>query len=139
VHEILANNKLAPKLHTVQELAGGWKMVVMERIEEASHWDRQSDSEKCQDYLKQVLQVLQQGNEKYVHGDLRAPNVLIAGGRLYVIDFEWAGKVDEARFPGIINRDIFKHVDGEAGQLITPKMDEKMVNYLLTGSYDIKK
>ena len=73
---------------------------------------------------------------QYVHGDLRGPNVLVKEKKGFIIDFEWAGKVGMACFPGNINKDIFENVKGEPGGRITQEMDRKMVNYLINGKYD---
>ncbi|KAG9310575.1 hypothetical protein JVU11DRAFT_9130 [Chiua virens] len=43
----------------------------------------------------------------YVYGDLRRPNVMITSeGGLKLIDFDWAGKKDEARYPIAISGSI---------------------------------
>ena len=36
---------------------------------------------------------------RFVFGDLRAPNVLFSKGKVFLIDFDWAGKIGEARYP----------------------------------------
>ena len=74
--------------------------------------------------------------QQHVHGDLRFPNVLVKDKQVYIIDFEWAGKVGKACFPGIINREVFSNVGGKAGGLITQEMDTKMAQFLLTGRYE---
>jgi hypothetical protein len=45
---------------------------------------------------------------EWVHGDLRIPNIrFLPSGRVSLIDFEWAGKVGEAKFPDNINASAF--------------------------------
>ena len=135
VHELLAKQGLAPNIYGVEELAGGWLMVVMEEIEDAVEWNRETHGKEkaLLGQLQRVLEIM--GKQKCVHGDLRGPNVLVKENRIYIIDFEWAGADGAAHFPGVINTKIFNNVDGKAGGLITQEMDRKMVNYLLTGKY----
>jgi len=139
VHQLLAEKSLAPRLYGIEKVAGGWLMVVMEEIQDAVPWSRESHAEveALKDQLQQVLATLSpKEGQQYVHGDLRPPNVLVKDNKqIYIIDFEWAGKVDQARFPGIINSKVFSKVDGKAGGLITQKMDRSMLKFLLTGSY----
>lgn len=47
---------------------------------------------------------------RFVFGDLRAPNVLFSKGKVFLIDFDWAGKIGEARYP----RGLSSHVDWPA-------------------------
>lgn len=42
-------------------------------------------------------------SSSYVHGDLRAPNIMIEAGHPYVIDFDWAGKEGTVVYPADIN------------------------------------
>ncbi len=35
----------------------------------------------------------------YVFGDLREPNVLLRKDKLYILDFDWCGKINEVRYP----------------------------------------
>jgi len=138
VHELLAERGFAPKIYSTEELAGGWVMVVMEEIEDAVEWNRETHGKKevLIGQLRQVLDIM--GEQKCVHGDLRGPNVLVKENenRISIIDFEWAGVDGEAHFPGIINTKIFNKVNGKPRGLITQEMDHKMVNYLLTGKYN---
>ncbi|KDQ07365.1 hypothetical protein BOTBODRAFT_120196, partial [Botryobasidium botryosum FD-172 SS1] len=42
----------------------------------------------------------------FVFGDLRAPNILRVDGGAMLIDFDWAGKVGEAKYPLDINFEV---------------------------------
>ena len=67
------------------------------------------------DLVEQVDLLYRHG---WVHGDLRIPNIrFLPSGRVSLIDFEWAGKVGEARFPDIINASVFHQY---AKELIRP-------------------
>jgi RIO-like serine/threonine protein kinase len=67
-------------------------MVVMERVECEGAWPEDG----C-DQVKKAIDTLHE--EGLVFGDLRPPNVLVSGGRVFLIDFNWAGKFGEARYP----------------------------------------
>ena len=110
-------------------------MVVMEHIEglRIGTWTRRPTSKRGS---SSSTLTSTSPEPHFVHGDLKNPNVLLRNeDELYVIDFEWAGKVNEARFPGSINK-VFKRVGGEEGGLITPKMDSKLVQILLSEDED---
>jgi serine/threonine-protein kinase RIO1 len=69
-------------------------MVVMERVkcDEKDDWP--------EDAREQVKAAIGKLHAKgLVFGDLRAPNVLFPGGKVCLIDFDWAGKMHEARHP----------------------------------------
>jgi serine/threonine protein kinase len=43
-----------------------------------------------------------------VHGDLRLPNIIFCeDGKITLIDFEWAGPAETAKFPNDVNREAF--------------------------------
>ena len=37
--------------------------------------------------------------DRFVHGDLREPNILCDEDQVMLIDFDWGGKVEEAYYP----------------------------------------
>ena len=76
---------------------GPTRMVVMEYIEgttaaKSPHWPNDA-----REQVKEALQKLHAA--QFVHGDLRGPNVIFSGGKAFLIDFDWAGRVNEARYP----------------------------------------
>ena len=79
LHLYLAKENLAPTLLAVEELPNGWKMVVMEMIKDATYWDAGSASQNLKNELKRALNLME--TKKYVHGDLREPNILVKGDR----------------------------------------------------------
>ena len=53
-----------------------------------------------------------------VFGDLRAPNIMFSGDDVFIIDFDWAGKVGEMRYPRHLSSVMWPE---EAGKLeLTP-------------------
>ena len=150
-HELLAREGMAPRLlyygsldgtNDVRNSAGRGeggleyglyvgplRMVVMDRIvcvQKRGSWPR--------DARDQVEEAIKKLHEKQlVFGDLREPNVLFSEGKVFLIDFDWAGKVGEARYP----RGLSPHVDWPAQatnlerELIKPAHDLYMLNKLL--------
>ncbi|CAG8583965.1 13175_t:CDS:2, partial [Ambispora gerdemannii] len=85
-HETCSELGFAPILRYFEELFGGWKLVIM-------------------DYLEGVFH-----NKGFVHGDLRSVNILFGStGDVKFVDFDWAGKDGEARYPESLNPQINWH------------------------------
>ncbi|KAF8960133.1 hypothetical protein BDZ97DRAFT_1922386 [Flammula alnicola] len=72
---------------------------------------------------------------KFAHGDLRPNNMMIKMSTTYeiaqpmhvkIINFEWAGRIDSARYP--LNRSTSIRYPGEAGGLIGSTDDCTMIN-----------
>lgn len=122
-HLLLANHEiqLAPKLyyfgkieHDERYSYGDLRMVVMEYAEEGKTLDvRSLDddlSAKVKILLLRALEVLH--DQGFVLGDLRPPNILVirkkddVGVRL--VDFDWAGKVGEVRYPCYLSKAVMK-------------------------------
>lgn len=71
-------------------------------------------------------------NGGYVHGDLRDTN-FVAGddNRFMLLDFDWAGPVEEARYPMYVNRTDIHRPEGACdGKKILVKHDLEMLKYL---------
>src|SRR5688572_17282077 len=45
----------------------------------------------------------------WVFGDLRDANVVVSGGRGFLVDFDWAGKEGEDRYPAALNENNSWH------------------------------
>ncbi|KAI0681582.1 hypothetical protein C8Q76DRAFT_804541 [Earliella scabrosa] len=70
-----------------------------------------------------------------VHGDLRGQNVLIQprkGGAVRIIDFDWAGKEGEARYPNDLSPAVRWPPGAKAGGLITKAHDWHFVDRYFT-------
>jgi hypothetical protein len=152
-HQLLADAGMAPKLLYCGSLDGNMdvrktgnlaqgnikyhglcvgpvRMVVMERIE-GNTMDKASTlptgaREKTQLAIKKLH------DAKLVFGDLRGPNVMFSGEKVLLIDFDWAGKVDEARYPRNLSRKVkWPKVAAELEMgLILADHDQFMLNQL---------
>lgn len=70
-----------------------------------------------------------------VHGDLRNVNILLKNGdpsQLRLVDFDWADKIGEARYPKFLNTDVDlgRPNDVEAFEFIKPEHDLHMIQNL---------
>lgn len=139
VHSLLARKEHAPRLHyaefqdSLEDSDGpGMWVVVMELVENATHLSG-SPSEGQKSKLKTVLRIL--AEEQVVHGDLRLPNILVRGEDLFVIDFDWSGKVGEVKYPLHINLEGQKHWHSGVlpGRLIEHAHDRHRVDVMIKG------
>ncbi|KAF4564463.1 hypothetical protein EYR36_002397 [Pleurotus pulmonarius] len=109
-HGLLAQVGMAPKLlHCGQALPGraGLLLVAMEylsgvtahclTLEEWRSYDINSN-------VRQIVSVLH--NKGFVFGDLRPQNLMYVNGSFKLIDFDWAGKEGEARYPPFVSTGI---------------------------------
>ena len=70
----------------------------------------------------------------YVHGDLREPNILVSGKseiKLKIVDFNWAGKAGEVKYPSDLNIDAFKS-SARPWEKILMEHDSAQVDYIIT-------
>ena len=138
VHKFCASINCAPRLLGFESLDGGWYMVVMEDLSAEDYIDLFKSSlapdreVAVQKRLNQVLvQIHQQG---YVHGDLRNVNVMVTNGptpAVMLVDFDWAGKIGEARYPINVNReDMYRPEGAVDNELILADHDMMMLAQL---------
>ena len=147
-HETLAEKRMAPQLLYYGTIDGNndlrasgdegrfehglyigpLRMVVMEHIEGDSWPD------DAKDQVKEAIDLLHQNN--LVFGDLRPPNVLFSGGKVFLIDFDWAGKKNVARYPRNLSTGVEWAADarGLERELIKPEHDDKMLELLFTSA-----
>ena len=109
-HEHLTDKGLAPKLFLCQHIIGNLIVVVTERVRgkplNLLYGLLAADSQlSIFNGLKRAITEL--GNKGLVHGDLRAPNIMVESdpAAAKVIDFDWAAKHDEGYYPDTINTD----------------------------------
>ncbi|KAJ7257355.1 hypothetical protein C8J57DRAFT_1436958 [Mycena rebaudengoi] len=105
-HELLAQQGLAPQLlycGPVDHSEGApsyqlLKMIVMEYIDGKTV--AQLQGKLPEDFPKQLTDIVSLlHNGGYVFGDLRWPNVMVAGKKVKLIDFDWAGTEGHAKYP----------------------------------------
>jgi serine/threonine protein kinase len=99
VHKLLASNGFAPELFAVEDLAGGWKMVVMEYL---SGWvmlgvKPHHERLKYKERLKRALSIIH--DRGLVHGDVRGPNILVSKDDVKLVDFDHCGEEGVKRYP----------------------------------------
>lgn len=134
VHVFCASKGFAPILKGLEELSGGWWMVVMEMI--GDDYCRLSDLPPpythCQDVIEKVTS-LHQAN--YVHGDVRGTNIMVKkdgtqGFKL--VDFDWSGKIGQAQYPMNVYRGprLWRPTGVEDGELIKADHDIEMLTAL---------
>jgi len=89
-------------------------------------------SAKLRPKVEEIIQHLH-GN-RLVHGDVRDTNLLVrTDGEVgcMLVDFDWAGKEGEARYPINVNHTGIKQPDrAEDEQLIKKKHDVEMINIM---------
>jgi serine/threonine protein kinase len=131
-HLLLAEAGHAPKLRSFTSLPGGWHMVVMD----ASPFSLLSSiSRKSCNIAVSTVQnavgILHKHN--FVHGDIRDCNILAhvddkENAIIHIIDFDWAGKIGEARYPMRVNTKSVARPSGVGdGELITTHHDLQMI------------
>jgi hypothetical protein len=129
-HRVASEAGLAPELHYVKDVSG-MKMVVMDLLEGSRPWGR-SESEGARNQLKEFLALFDHHN--LVHGDLREPNILVCGGKVRVVDFDWAGTHESDVYPVAVNPGV-KWAEGVQGaKTMLKEHDRFMVDRLLSGS-----
>ncbi|KAH9939746.1 uncharacterized protein BXZ73DRAFT_75919 [Epithele typhae] len=144
-HELLAEAGLAPALlyhgdvwPGEDELRyHGHEMVVMEHVEGVPAFAPEQQSAAAPE-VERALKILQ--GSGMVHGDLRPPNILLlrgwgqgVEGRVRIIDFDWAGREGEVRYPCWLSKEVFP-VDGiDDYAPITCAHDKGMLSLLYSG------
>jgi serine/threonine protein kinase len=141
-HRFLANLGYAPQLREVTSLPGGWTMVVMDFSPYAQLSELLMPSVESPRFVKsKIRDIVQKLHDNgFVHGDIRENNILVEPETLtskddcsvHLIDFDWAGKDQEVRYPGRVNTVTVRRPNGVSdGELITKGHDMEMVSLLL--------
>lgn len=110
-HSLCASMGAAPQLLGFEMIAGDWCMVVMDRIgEEYVEFHESSCTPLVVNKLRDVLSRLHQAG--FVHGDIRDTNIMVPRSgepNFMLVDFDWAGKIGEVRYP----MNVYRGVVGE--------------------------
>ncbi|KAK7054389.1 hypothetical protein VNI00_003583 [Paramarasmius palmivorus] len=109
-HELFASAGLAPKLYHHVPILGGYTMLVMECVAGTQAWVRRRSEDgfglrllphRVYADVEQAIGLLH--DQDIVFGDLRLPNIIVRDDNsAALIDFDWAAKVGEGRYPASI-------------------------------------
>ncbi|KAG2058628.1 hypothetical protein BDR06DRAFT_1030345 [Suillus hirtellus] len=144
-HRFCASKGHAPDLIAYEPLAGGWKMVIMDAldIDEGLLAQRPgsyrplsamavSERLPLKEAITCLIEELHRYNGGYVHGDLRDTNFVVGDDNQFMLfDFDWAGPIEETRYPMHVNRTDIQRPEGACdGKKIVAKHDLEMLKYL---------
>ena len=143
-HVLLASHDMAPALLYCGPIEpsesapsyGSIKMIAMEYIDgsllpqlETAQHNAVSTTGSLAQQLKDAVNVLHEGG--YVYGDLRGQNIMVTNeGKVKLIDFDWAGRVGEARYPPFLSTIDWPH-GVEAFGTIEATHDQQMLVRLI--------
>lgn len=138
-HTYLASRGLAPRIRQCIRISANWTAVVMDKSKYASLFDLwllEDEQKKVGHKVKCIVRTLHEGG--FVHGDIRSTNVLVDQASLssgdvtvQLIDYDWADRVGEAKYPMEINCETVRRPEGvKGGELITAEHDNEMVSYM---------
>ena len=135
-HEASASLGHTPALRGFEKIPGGWLMIVMDKLpnQYAALFGSTPSSALIKDIRNHLGLLHQRG---YVHGDVRNINIMVPRfdrTKFMLVDFEWAGKGGEVRYPMNVNRgpDLWRPDDAVDGTLILPEHDIKMLDHIET-------
>ena len=137
VHEFLAQKNMAPKLFNISEMECGGKVIEMEYIHgKILHECQQSlSTAQKQNVRHRLISTVQDmATSKFVHGDLRRPNIMIRNEDIsspsptpIIIDFDWAGTQGQAKYPSSLNNNVVWPVGATPRAVIMCDHDREMV------------
>ncbi|KAI9450976.1 hypothetical protein F5148DRAFT_986718 [Russula earlei] len=135
-HEQCVKLQCAPNLLGFECLPGGWIMVVMDYLDGDQYSDfvrlEQTDNRNLMEAMKGALDKLHQAG--FAHGDVRDVNTMVNNNNpseFMLVDFDWAGKIEEVRYPPNVNRDDIWRPDGVIdGEMILPQHDMEMLRVM---------
>ena len=111
-HKKAAELGIAPILYYATKLSNDWTIVCMEKVTGEALTDQTIISELEKEAWKKFKTQLELFWNEFVHGDMRSDNILYGNinsasleSKYYIVDFDWAGKENECRYPLSINMD----------------------------------
>jgi hypothetical protein len=144
-HEFFAAKGFAPRLHTVERLPRGMYMVVMDDVSEEyvrlSTLIQDNPELLSEEHLesRNLLSsnlglCLRQFHEAgFVHGDFRDTNIMVktggfSDGDFLVIDYDWSGKMSQARYPLDVNtKTVWRPEGAVSGAIVEAEHDRGML------------
>ena len=125
----------APALLGFESLPGGWHMVVMDFVDDT--YELLDDSAFKHLFSNEVRERLVQLHQAgWVHGDVRATNIMVKkNGQpgIMLLDFDWAGKIGEVRYPMNVNVTEVRRPDGAIDKkLVLAEHDMAMIGYMFS-------
>ncbi|KAG8901058.1 hypothetical protein FRB99_005580 [Tulasnella sp. 403] len=139
-HSLLAKKKLAPALLHSERLEYGFSVVVMESIAGetlALRPIQQPIPPSALQDIKQAIKTLHV--QDLVFGDLRRPNIILVDRvtdngvketGAVLVDFDWAGKHGEQRYPPLLNPGMRWPDDIAGGRIMKKEHDLTMLALL---------
>ena len=104
-HRACSDACVAPQLYAVKAIPGGWFMVVMEYLDPNTFEHVYGSDTDLKAKVDQAVDVLH--GRGFVHGDLRVWNMMCRKEngvwKVLLLDFDWAGRQKEVRYPTGIN------------------------------------
>ena len=139
VHRAMAAKDHSPRLIDCLKVTDDTFLVVMEKFDSEMldvYWEsvlvceKKSKKRTIEQQLRNILSFMHR--QGYVHGDLRDPNILVSGKseiKLKIVDFNWAGKVGEVKYPSDLNTYAFRCA--RPWQKILMEHDSEQVDYII--------
>ena len=90
IHKSLASVGMAPIVRYTEELPGGWKAIIMDKVEGKTLCEQplcEGDKRSYFEFKRKILDHLKK--KSFVHGELRAQNIICSQHSFFVIDFDW--------------------------------------------------
>ena len=108
-HNVLATAGFAPKLLYSEYVTKRFMMVVMEEVQDAvflTEYLTQHSNERTKVLTKCTNALNKLHESDFCQGDFRPNNILVQNiGEVYVIDFHWDRKSNEACYPLFMNHE----------------------------------
>ena len=103
---MLQLNLVLHQIYLEYDVCGDWKLIKMEKIDGVTLRD---SGYHDLDAWNEFVQKVHEFNEKFVHGDIRYPNIIHStDGKYYLIDFDWCSSIENTTlYPHSINSEVF--------------------------------
>ena len=137
LHHRLANEGYAPILHSTQLLQSQYQCILMDWVDGGRDIEtlgnlKISERHEIAKHLIKIVTLMKQNG--YVHGDLRYPNIIVGADlKPMIIDYDWAGAHQTARYPFNLDYEQFPWLppEGSNGLKIKFSDDENAIKYYI--------